>query len=356
MMIEGNSPALYFDDATSDFKITGEPTGETIFWSGEYDTDWSETMVLKENKVGINTTTIDSGLAVDVNGNVGANFYCDQAGQNCFQPEIALADLSCPLGQIAKYDDGWACGNDVEGSGSGLWSKNGDDIYYISGDGGVALSTSSYISSAANFYISSNGQVSIAGANPAVQMLRNGEPYSNFQADSNGIFKIQMDENRDGTAETVIALHPNERWGWYMGDTAPDTTVHSSGTVRANSFRINSDERLKKEISTFQNGLETVLSLEGKYFTWKKNEQKSFGLIAQEVEKILPKIVQTGDATGFKSIDYNALVAPLIEAIKQQQQQIDTLNQEKAQRIKDLEQTADRLIDEIRTQASLQSQ
>ncbi|KKU11770.1 MAG: Hemagglutinin-like protein [Parcubacteria group bacterium GW2011_GWB1_45_7] len=49
------------------------------------------------------------------------------------------------------------------------------------------------------------------------------------------------------------------------------------------------------------------------------------GLIAQEVEKIFPDFVHTNEETGLKSVDYAKLTVPLIEAVKEQQREIDTL-------------------------------
>jgi len=63
--------------------------------------------------------------------------------------------------------------------------------------------------------------------------------------------------------------------------------------------------------------------LEGISFDWKDSGKKSIGLIAQDVEKVFPEIVQTEEGTGLKSIEYGKLVAPLIEAVKEQQKMID---------------------------------
>ena len=62
-------------------------------------------------------------------------------------------------------------------------------------------------------------------------------------------------------------------------------------------------------------------------FNWKDSGRTSIGLIAQDVEKIFPEIVSTDEA-GIKSVDYAKLIAPLIEAIKEQQSQIEELKLE----------------------------
>ena len=77
-----------------------------------------------------------------------------------------------------------------------------------------------------------------------------------------------------------------------------------------------SDERLKDNIKTIENGLDKVEQLRG--VTYTRDEKESIGVIAQEVEKILPEIVLTADdEMGTKSVDYSRLTAVLIEAVKE---------------------------------------
>ena len=77
-----------------------------------------------------------------------------------------------------------------------------------------------------------------------------------------------------------------------------------------------SDERLKDNIETIENGLDKVEQLRG--VTYTRDEKESIGVIAQEVEKILPEIVLTADdEMGTKSVDYSRLTAVLIEAVKE---------------------------------------
>jgi hypothetical protein len=69
------------------------------------------------------------------------------------------------------------------------------------------------------------------------------------------------------------------------------------------------------------------MALRGVTFNFKKDNAPSIGLIAQEVEMVFPELVTT-EASGFKSVEYGNLVAPLIEATKIQQQEIDELNKQ----------------------------
>ena len=91
-----------------------------------------------------------------------------------------------------------------------------------------------------------------------------------------------------------------------------------------------SDERLKDNIELISNPIEKVQSLKGVTWNWNENAdelQKSLpnvGVIAQDVEKVLPQLVHDRD-NGFKGVDYAKLTGLLIEAIKEQQKQIDEL-------------------------------
>ena len=91
-----------------------------------------------------------------------------------------------------------------------------------------------------------------------------------------------------------------------------------------------SDERLKDNIELISNPIEKVQSLKGVTWNWNDNADElqqslpNVGVIAQDVEKVLPQLVTDRD-NGFKGVDYAKLTGLLIEAVKDQQKQIDEL-------------------------------
>lgn len=107
-----------------------------------------------------------------------------------------------------------------------------------------------------------------------------------------------------------------------------------AGVFKTSKIYHSSDKRYKKNIQPLDSALQKVVALEGVSYEWKTEEypQMKFsegvqiGLIAQEIEKIYPELVLT-DASGYKSVEYANIVAVLIEAIKEQQQIINTQNQ-----------------------------
>jgi hypothetical protein len=102
----------------------------------------------------------------------------------------------------------------------------------------------------------------------------------------------------------------------------------STGTLSAVIFTSLSDRSVKDNIQVVPNALDTIKQLEGVSFNWKQNGNKSYGVIAQDIEQVLPDVVQTNDE-GLKTVDYQALSAFLIESIKQLSSEIEELKKQK---------------------------
>lgn len=122
-----------------------------------------------------------------------------------------------------------------------------------------------------------------------------------------------------------------------IGTTTPSVSLQVAGDIIANSIAGSSDARFKSNINPIENSLQKVQQLRGVTFDWKTkefperafNDNRAMGFIAQEVEKVLPEVVQTEKtAEGYKSVQYDKVVALLVEAIKEQQKQIQVLQKE----------------------------
>ena len=98
-----------------------------------------------------------------------------------------------------------------------------------------------------------------------------------------------------------------------------------TGDVTAPNFNTTSDASVKDGIMTIDSPLNTIANLRGVNFDWKQTGQKSMGVVAQEVEKVLPYLVAT-DANGLKSVNYQAMVGLLIESVKDLQAQVAKLS------------------------------
>ena len=102
-----------------------------------------------------------------------------------------------------------------------------------------------------------------------------------------------------------------------------DGDLHVDGDVIAFSTTV-SDERLKENIQVVDNALDKVSQLKGVTFDWKKDGEKSAGLIAQDVEKVLPSAVKekglpfkADDDQEYKTVEYSQVTSLLVEAIKE---------------------------------------
>lgn len=84
-----------------------------------------------------------------------------------------------------------------------------------------------------------------------------------------------------------------------------------------------SDERLKTNVQQLKSPTENLLKLHGVTFNWKKNDQADIGLIAQDVQKVYPQLVRTEGE--LLQVDYQKLVAPLIESVRELNARVQTL-------------------------------
>lgn len=95
-----------------------------------------------------------------------------------------------------------------------------------------------------------------------------------------------------------------------------------------------SDARLKENVQPLNNALQSVSQLQGVSFDWKKDGKHSVGFIAQEVEKVLPSAVTErelafDEGQSYKTVEYNQVIALLVESIKELKAEIDELKKGK---------------------------
>ncbi len=119
-----------------------------------------------------------------------------------------------------------------------------------------------------------------------------------------------------------------------IGTDSPAEKLHVIGNICATgTIAACSDQRYKKDIILLTNAQNILAGLEPVRYRWRSDafpemhftEDAQIGLIAQSVEKILPEVVQT-NAAGYKAVDYARIVPVLVEAIKEQQAEIESQN------------------------------
>ena len=105
-------------------------------------------------------------------------------------------------------------------------------------------------------------------------------------------------------------------------DSTPSYELEVNGTVAATNFDSLSDRRYKTNIQVIDNPIDKIMKIDGVSFNWKATNKPSLGVIANNVEEILPDLVSDNDP---KTVNYNGLVGLLIEVVKNQQEQINEL-------------------------------
>jgi len=97
----------------------------------------------------------------------------------------------------------------------------------------------------------------------------------------------------------------------------------SAGTITATNFDSTSDRNAKDNIAPITSAIDTLNQIDGVSFTWKADGVQSYGVIAQELQKVLPELVSESDEG--LAVKYTPLIAFLIEAVKSQEKRIAQL-------------------------------
>lgn len=182
----------------------------------------------------------------------------------------------------------------------------------VQGGLGSALLTTDAQGTLLRNFLPNNSTVAIATTAPAVNSL----PRFN---QSNVLVNSQLYDNG-----TNIGIG---------GVPVPNAKVTVYGVINALS-----DARTKRNIAPISNALQIVNQLNGYYYNWNTSDEKQVGLIAQEVENVLPELVSHNES-GTKFLNYDGLTPVLVEAIKEQQK----LLQQQASQIKELQKEIEKL-------------
>lgn len=143
-------------------------------------------------------------------------------------------------------------------------------------------------------------------------------------SNNNGSFWLNKNNSSGHTGYELCNVNGN----WGIGTTSPSQKLHVAGNILATGFYESSDIQLKTNVQPidFTNNIELVS------FNWKKDGSKSYGVIAQQVEQYYPELVSTDESTGYKSVNYDAVLiikcAQLENRIKELEKQLEDLKNE----------------------------
>jgi hypothetical protein len=229
----------------------------------------------------------------------------------------------------------------VEDNISTGWITSSKTSFYLLADAGAKMILGT--NGNPRLVAATNGNIGIGTENPGSILTINSEnPLLQLQNNSvdKGFIQIVSDDIKVGTnlsnasgsfyvrtngADRVKIDH-NGNMGVGTANPAYRLQVGTAGDgsqARANAWNVFSDERYKTNVEEIPNALDKIQGLHGYYYNWKTGDDttRQAGLLAQEVEKVLPEIVST-DADGYKSVEYGKMNALLLQALKEQQQQI----------------------------------
>ena len=213
---------------------------------------------------------------------------------------------------------------------------DGDDAITIADGGGITAAAGITSTAAANTFgatsfndadITNVQNISVDGvlgdADPDTAMTFSTDNTIRFQCGGNnqliisdGVFYPHANNDVDlGSSSYQF------KDGYFDGTLNTDGIVNS-GAIYSGSFVYSSDVSLKEDIQTIENPLEKVQQLRGVSYKWKDTGRKDIGLVADEVQEVLPELVVE---KGHKHIDYGHMIGLLVEAMKEQQKEIEEL-------------------------------
>lgn len=111
----------------------------------------------------------------------------------------------------------------------------------------------------------------------------------------------------------------------FTGDQTISGNVIINGTMSATEIIETSSIRFKENVKPIEQAYETISKLQGVTYNWKETGKEDIGFIAEEVDKILPQLVDKNEDGIVNGMNYSKLTALLVEVVKNQQKQIDEL-------------------------------
>ena len=201
-----------------------------------------------------------------------------------------------------------AIGVDLTGNSSGSFTGNGEAIYFRNG---ITFRTPNDDNDAFHSYITMDD------GNTMINTTSNqGVGGLTFGYSANGI---------NVTNNTTTGAGNGHEFNVFRRNSTQIGSIVMSNTDGV-TYTTSSDARLKNVLGEAK-GLEIVNKLNPVNFEWKESKKVQDGLIAQEVEELIPHAVAVSEE-GHYSMDYSQVVTPLIKAIQEQQEQIDALQSE----------------------------
>ena len=292
--------------------------------------------VLEVGQLDVNTTTTDIYIRHGQFAELTATAHISDGTITTYSNDSG--STGTPSGYVqASESEVWNSSND--GSGSGMDADKVDGIHassFLRSDANDTASGTYTFTGSAKFALDSsfaNSEVRLPATtsqNPTIMFYRptgsaaTSYPWR-FQAGGGGSsssFYIGTGSAANNGAETI----------------ANKLSISSTGTLTVTgdvvAYGSPSDAKYKENVKPIENALDKVMVLEGVSFDWKENSEvldikEDIGFIAQDVQKVIPELVRENE-DGNLSLRYQGLIPVLLEAMKEQQKQINELKSQMA--------------------------
>lgn len=132
---------------------------------------------------------------------------------------------------------------------------------------------------------------------------------------------IQININTDYNVLCANADHEFVASGINWDQSAHKCNIAGDLHIQGNIYQY-SDRSLKTNIASIPDALSTVTFLDGVEFTWINTGKHDYGVIAQQMQKVIPQAVVVQEKTGYKQVNYIKLIPFLLQSIKQLNQRI----------------------------------
>lgn len=305
-------------------------TGEFKFFSYEasattFHTNSAERMrITSDGTVGIGTATPNSNYRLDI-ASAGKAGSIKLDGTNSAVIDNARNRAIDGVNAVPSYSF-------LSNETTGMYRRTTGEIAFACGGTGVVISENRPVTP------SDNPALKLETSNGSTERMffctyLSGSAFNNITVSGDaGIFYGTI----PSAYGLVIAPHKSATSGIRLDSNGnvgicnnnPTVALDVTGDIKASgNITAFSDERVKTDIRTIENALEKVRNMRGVSYMAKADAKKRIGVIAQEIEKIIPEVVLTDDtADHYKSVDYGNIVAVLIEAIKELSAKVDALS------------------------------
>ena len=277
-----------------------------------------------------------SSQFLKADGSIDSNSYLTSADLGGGTLTISSGS-GISLSSNPTFDANQNANKTITVSTNGTSSNTGNTLVLRDGSGGISIGALSAANAnlsgnitASGFLVSGqSGFLKADGTVDTTTYLSNGnikDPQITLTASGSG-FSLGSTQSftLNQASAATIAFSINSSTG-NTGSTLVFRDANgdfASRDISARNFDTTSDATLKTDILKVDNALDILESISGVSFKWKGTGEKSMGILAQEVEEVLPELIN--NSRNYKAVNYNGLIAVLIESIKELKREIKQL-------------------------------